>query len=320
MISQTELAEQFNRSRSHLRGVAFRMLGSAHEAEDAVQEVWLRASRVDASAVGNVTGWLTTIVGRVCLDMLRSRRRRREELTELADLDRVVAHDDATGPEDEAALADAVGLALLVVLDTLGPAERIAFVLHDLFAVPFNEIAEIVERSPAAAKKLASRARHRVHGVAAAPAADLARQREVVEAFLAAARAGDLSALLAVLAPDIVRRADRVALRGGVETEVRGARRVAEETVTNAGRARFARPVLVNGALGIAVAPRGRLQLVLEVAIHGGRIAAIDVIGDPTRLRQLQLAVVDTPPRDGSNSPTGIHTARPASLDEPSLR
>ncbi|XXY51283.1 sigma-70 family RNA polymerase sigma factor [Sorangium sp. So ce269] len=316
MISQAELAEQFDRSRSHLRAVAFRMLGSTDEADDAVQEVWLRASRVDSSAVGNVTGWLTTIVGRVCLDMLRSRRRRREELTEISDLDQVVAH-DATGPEDEMALADAVGLALLVVLDTLGPAERIAFVLHDLFAVPFDEIAEIVERSPAAAKKLASRARHRVHGAAAAPAADLARQREVVEAFLAAARAGDLSALLAVLAPDVVRRADRVALRGGAEAEVRGARRVAEETVTNAGRARFARPIVVNGALGVAVAPRGRLQLVLEIAIDGGRVSAINVIGEPTRLRQLQLAVVDSPSLGASTSPSENRTTPPG---DPGLR
>ncbi|XYH93172.1 sigma-70 family RNA polymerase sigma factor [Sorangium sp. So ce1128] len=320
MNSQAELAEQFDRSRSHLRAVAFRMLGSADEADDAVQEVWLRASRVDSSAVGNVTGWLTTIVGRVCLDMLRSRRRRREELTELSDLDEVVAHDDATGPDDEMALADAVGLALLVVLDTLGPAERVAFVLHDLFAVPFDEIAGIVERSPAAAKKLASRARHRVHGAAAAPAADLARQREVVGAFLAAARDGDLGALLAVLAPDVVRRADRVALRGGAETEVRGARRVAEETLTNSGRARFARPILVNGALGAAVAPRGRLQLVLEVAIDGGRVAAINVIGDPSRLRQLQLAVVDLPSLAGSSRPSGDRTAPPAPLDEPGIR
>ncbi|AUX48397.1 DNA-directed RNA polymerase sigma-70 factor [Sorangium cellulosum] len=293
MSHQAELAEQFDRSRSHLRAVAFRMLGSADEAEDAVQEVWLRASSVDASAVANVTGWLTTIVGRVCLDMLRSRRRRREELTEVTELDRVVARDDAIDPEEEVALADSVGLALLVVLDRLGPAERIAFVLHDLFGVPFDEIAEIVERSPAAAKKLASRARHRVHGAATVPAADLIRQRGVVEAFLAAARAGDLDALLAVLAPDVVRRADRAALRASAATEVRGARRVAEETLTNSGRARFARPVLVNGAVGVVVAPRGRLQLVLEVAIAGDRVAAIDVVGDPTRLRQLQLAVID---------------------------
>ncbi|WP_437611096.1 sigma-70 family RNA polymerase sigma factor [Sorangium sp. So ce834] len=296
MISQAELAEQLDRARSHLRAVAFRMLGSVDEAEDAVQEVWLRASRADASAVANVTGWLTTILGRVCLDMLRARRRRGEELTESGELDQVVDHGGSPGPEDEAALADAVGLALLVVLDTLGPAERVAFVLHDLFAVPFDEIAAIVGRSPAAAKKLASRARHRVRGGAAAPAAELAGHREVVEAFLAASRAGDLGALLAVLAPDVVRRADRAALRGGAEAEVRGARRVAEETATNAGRARFARPALVNGAVGVVVAPRGRLQLVLEVAIEGGRVAAIDVIGEPARLRQLRLAVVDAAP------------------------
>ncbi|WP_437738408.1 sigma-70 family RNA polymerase sigma factor [Sorangium sp. So ce1335] len=293
MNSQGELAEQLDRARSHLRAVAFRMLGSADDAEDAVQEVWLRASRADLSAIANVTGWLTTILGRVCLDMLRARRRRGEQLTDLAELDQTFAHEGSTDPEDEAALADAVGLALLVVLDTLGPAERVAFVLHDLFAVPFDEIAEIVERSPAAAKKLASRARHRVHGAATVPAAELARQREVVEAFLAATRAGDLGALLAVLAPDVVRRADRAALRGDAEAEVRGARQVAEETVTNAGRARFARPILVNGAVGAAVAPRGRLQLVLVVTIDGDRVAALDVIGDPARLRQLRLAVVD---------------------------
>ncbi|WP_437938894.1 sigma-70 family RNA polymerase sigma factor [Sorangium sp. So ce341] len=296
MISQAELAEQLDRARSHLRAVAFRMLGSVDEAEDAVQEVWLRASRADASAVANVTGWLTTILGRVCLDMLRARRRRGEELTEVGELDQGVDREGPSGPEDEAALADAVGLALLVVLDRLGPAERVAFVLHDLFAVPFDEIAAIVDRSPAAAKKLASRARHRVRGGAAAPAAELARQREVVEAFLAASRTGDLGALLAVLAPDVVRRADRAALRGGAEAEVRGARRVAEETATNAGRARFARPALVNGAVGVVVAPRGRLQLVLAVAVEGDRIAAIDAIGDPARLRQLRLAVVDAAP------------------------
>ncbi|XXX78271.1 sigma-70 family RNA polymerase sigma factor [Sorangium sp. So ce134] len=296
MISQAELAEQLDRARSHLRAVAFRMLGSVDEAEDAVQEVWLRASRADASAVANVTGWLTTILGRVCLDMLRARRRRGEELTDLGELDQAVAREGPAGPEDEAALADAVGLALLVVLGTLGPAERVAFVLHDLFAVPFDEIAGIVERSPAAAKKLASRARHRVRGAAAVPSAELAGQREVVEAFLAASRAGDLGALLAVLAPDVVRRADSAALRGGAAAEVRGARRVAEETATNAARARFARPILVNGAVGAAVAPRGRLQLVLELAIDGDRIAAIDVIGDPARLRQLRLAVLDVAP------------------------
>ncbi|MFC6020764.1 sigma-70 family RNA polymerase sigma factor [Plantactinospora solaniradicis] len=292
MQNQAELAEQFDRCRSHLRAVAFRMLGSADEAEDAVQEAWLRASRVDGTAIVNVTGWLTTIVGRVCLDMLRTRARRREELTDLADLERLVAR-DATDPEAEAVLADSVGLALLVVIDALGPAERIAFVLHDLFAVPFDEIAEVVDRSPVAAKKLASRARRRVHGTTTIPAADLDRQRKVVEAFLAASRAGDLGALLAVLDPDVVRRADPGALREGAATEAHGARTVAEETLTNTGRARFARPALVDGAVGIVVAPRGRLLFALRVVVVGERIAAIEVVAAPDRLRQLQLAVLD---------------------------
>ncbi|MEW9533979.1 sigma-70 family RNA polymerase sigma factor [Microbispora sp. NPDC049125] len=316
MDDQAELAEHFDRSRDHLRAVAFRMLGSADEADDAVQEAWLRAGRAGAGGVVNVTGWLTTIVGRVCLDMLRSRGRRCEELTDMAGLEPAAALDHAAGPEDEVVLAESVGLAMLVVLGRLGPAERVAFVLHDLFAVPFDEIAEIVERSPAAAKKLASRARHRVRGTAAmpatvpatvpapvpatvpvtgltgVPAADLARQREVVDAFLAASRAGDLGALLAVLAPDVVRRADRAALRGDAEAEVRGARAVAEETAANSSRARFARPVLVNGAVGVVVAPRGRLILVLEITVDGGLITAIDVVADPGRLRGLELAVV----------------------------
>jgi RNA polymerase sigma-70 factor (ECF subfamily) len=292
MDNQAELAEHFDRSRSHLRSVAYRMLGSTDEADDAIQEAWLRACRVGVDGVVNVPGWLTTIVGRVCLDMLRSRRRRREEFADLAELDLVVAH-DVTDPANEAVLADSVGLALLVVLDTLGPAERIAFVLHDLFAVPFDEIAEIVERSPAAAKKLASRARHRVHGTTTVPATDLVRQREVVGAFLAASRAGDLGGLLELLDPDVVRRADRFALQGDARAEMRGARTVAEETITNAGRARHARLALVNGAIGAVVAPRGRLVLVLAITTDGDRVAAIDVIGDPDRLRELELAVAD---------------------------
>ncbi|QXJ23194.1 sigma-70 family RNA polymerase sigma factor [Actinomadura graeca] len=308
MDDQAELAAHFDGARGHLRAVAFRMLGSADEADDAVQETWLRASRAGAGGVANVTGWLTTIVGRVCLDLLRSRRRRGEEPADLAGLETLAG--DAAGPEDEAVLADSVGLALLVVLDRLGPAERVAFVLHDLFAVPFAEIAGIVGRSPAAAKKLASRARARVHGTdpdagggtghgtgggtghgrSAAAAADLARQREVVEAFLAASRAGDLDALLAVLAPDAVRRTDRAEV-----TELRGARRIAEETRTNAARARFARPALVDGAPGAVVAPLGRLQLVLRLRIDGGRVTAIDVVTDPGRLRALGLAVMPGP-------------------------
>jgi RNA polymerase sigma factor (sigma-70 family) len=297
MHDQAELADQFERSRSHLRAVAFRMLGSAAEADDAVQSAWLRASRADARAVANVPGWLTTIVGRVCLDLLRSRRRRREDLADPAELRPLASADGEPDPEDQAVLAESVGLALLVVLDALGPAERVAFVLHDLFGVPFAQIAEIVDRSPDATKQLASRARRRVQGTATVPATDLARQREVVEAFLAASRAGDLGALLAVLAPDVVRRADRGALRGRPPTEVRGAREVAQETLANAGRARSARAVLVDGALGVVVAPRGRLLVVLRLVIDGDHVTEIDVVGDPARLRELRLAVVDAPPR-----------------------
>jgi len=287
------LAGEFERSRGHLRAVAFRMLGSADDADDAVQDAWLRASAADASNVVNLTGWLTTIVGRVCLDMLRARRRRGEQFTDMTVLEAAPAGDDAARPEDQAIMADSVGLALMVVLDRLGPAERVAFVLHDLFAVPFDQIAGIVDRSPAAAKKLASRARHRVHGTATVPAADLARQRRVVDAFLAASRAGDLNALLAVLAPEVVRRADRAAVPAGVPTEVRGARRVAEEALTTTGLARFARPALVNGVIGVVVAPRGRLLRVLEVTVDGDRITAINVIGEPASLHRLDLAAAD---------------------------
>ena len=287
------LAGEFERSRGHLRAVAFRMLGSADDADDAVQDAWLRASAADASNVVNLTGWLTTIVGRVCLDMLRARRRRGEQFTDMTVLEAAPAGDDAARPEDQAIMADSVGLALMVVLDRLGPAERVAFVLHDLFAVPFDQIAGIVDRSPAAAKKLASRARHRVHGTATVPAADLARQRRVVDAFLAASRAGDLNALLAVLAPEVVRRADRAAVPAGVPTEVRAARRVAEEALTTTGLARFARPALVNGVIGVVVAPRGRLLRVLEVTVDGDRITAINVIGEPASLHRLDLAAAD---------------------------
>lgn len=295
MDDQSALAELFDRSRGHLRGVAFRMLGSVDEADDAVQETWLRASRAGAAGVGNLTAWLTTIVGRVCLDMLRSRQRRREEFADLTELDLLTVDDDAD-PADEAVLADSVGLALLVVLNALGPAERTAFVLHDLFAVPFDQIAGIVDRSPDAAKKLASRARRRVHGTAAAGSADVARHRAIVDAFLAASRTGDLDGLLAVLAPDVVRRADRVALRGQAGAEIRGARLVAEETRTNTARARFARPALIDGALGAVVAPYGRLLLVLRFAFDGDRIGAIDVIGDPGRLGRIHIAVAPAAP------------------------
>ncbi|MGI5224220.1 sigma-70 family RNA polymerase sigma factor [Actinoallomurus sp. CA-142502] len=288
METEVRLAERFDTDRGHLRAVAYRMLGSLDEADDAVQETWLRASRTDIGEIANVTGWLTTIVGRVCLDMLRVRRRRDEELT----AEPVASSAPGADPEDEAVLAESVGLALLVVLDTLGPAERVAFVLHDLFAVPFADIAAILERSTVAAKKLASRARRRMHGTPAVPAADLVRQREVVGAFLAASRAGDLEALLAVLAPDVVRRTDRVAPGG--EGEVRGARRIAEETLTNTARARVADLALVDGEIGLVVAPRGRLLLVLRVEVDGDRVTAVDVIADPVRLRRLRIALAQS--------------------------
>ncbi|MFI0787371.1 sigma-70 family RNA polymerase sigma factor [Streptomyces lydicus] len=294
MDEQQGLAARFEAQRGRLRAVAYRMLGSPTEAEDAVQETWLRLARTDDSGVDNLPAWLTTVVSRVCLDMLRARTARREELTGQEELpDRVPEADDGSDPEHEAFLADAVGRALLVVLDTLAPAERVAFVLHDLFAVPFDLIAPIVERSPVTTKKLASRARHKVRGTPAVPAAELTRQRRVVEAFLAAARGGDLDELLAVLAPDVVRRVDPAALRAGGAAELRGARAVAEETVLLARNARFAAPALVDGTVGLVVAPHGRLLFVLTVTTEDGRVTAYDVIAAPARLRRLDLAVLD---------------------------
>jgi RNA polymerase sigma-70 factor, ECF subfamily len=285
---QEELARRFERQRGQLRAVAYRMLGSPSEADDAVQEAWLRLSRADVSGVGDLEAWLRTVVARLCLDALRSRRARREEPLGEA----VPAAGHGGGPEDEALLVDSVGRAMLVVLDRLAPAERVAFVLHDLFAVPFDQIAPIVDRNPAAAKKLASRARLRVRGAAAVPRAELGRQRRVVEAFLAAARSGDLEALLAVLAPDVVRRADLVALQPGGEAMVRGAQAVARQTMVLGPRARFAEPALVNGAVGAVVAPRGRLLLALAITVRDDQVAAYDVIADPERLRQVDLAVL----------------------------
>jgi len=290
------LAERFEEQRGHLRAVAYRMLGSLSEADDAVQEAWLRLSGADTSNVENLGGWLTTVVGRVCLDMLRSRTSRREEPLDAHLPERIVSRADGGDPEQEALLADSVGLALLVVLETLAPAERLAFVLHDMFAVPFEEIAPIVDRSPTAARQLASRARRRVHGMggregeSVAPRSELTRQREVVDAFLAAARGGDFDALLAVLDPDVVLRSDRAAQRPGVPAEVRGAAIVAEQAVR--GGARAARAALVNGAVGVIVAPRGRLLIVLDFTIRDGKIVAIDAIADPERLRQLDLAML----------------------------
>ncbi|MFL5666959.1 MAG: RNA polymerase sigma factor SigJ [Ktedonobacteraceae bacterium] len=283
------LAEQFEANRTHLRAVAYRMLGSLNEADDAVQESWLHLSRSDTSGVENLGGWLTTVVARVCLDMLRSRGSRREEPLGVHVPDPIVSREDGIDPEHEALLADSVGLALLVVLDTLNPAERLAFVLHDLFAVPFDEIAPIVGRSPTAARQLASRARRRVQGAATVPDVDLTRQREVVDAFLAASRGGDFDALLAVLDPDVVLRADRAAEHTGASREVRGAPAVAKQF---SGRARSAQPALVNGAVGVVWAPRGQPRVVFGFTITRGKIVEIDMLADPERLRQLNLEVL----------------------------
>ncbi len=283
------LAERFEAHRTHLRAVAYRMLGSASEADDAVQEAWLRLSRSNASGVENLGGWLTTVVARVCLNMLQSRASRREQPQGAHLPDPVAGREDGGDPEHEALLAEGVGLALLVVLDTLTPAERLAFVLHDTFAVPFDEIAPIVERSPAAARQLASRARRRVQG-AAPPDTDLTRQRAVVDAFLAASRGGDFDALLAVLDPDVVLRADHAAVQAGASREVRGAAAVAGAF---SGRARAARPALVNGAAGAVWAPGGRPRVVFAFTITRGRIVAIDLLADPERLRRLDLAVLE---------------------------
>lgn len=274
------LAGQFEGHRTHLRAVAYRMLGSAAEAEDAVQEAWLRLSRTDTSDVQNLGGWLTTVVSRVCLTMLQSRRTRREAPLE--------AHEHAAAegvdPEAEAVLADSVGSALLVVLDTLTPPERLAFVLHDLFGVPFDDIASIVGRSPAAARQLASRGRRRVQG--ASPEPDQARQREVVGAFLAASRAGDFEALLAVLDPDAVARADATAAAIGADAEVRGAAAVAG---AYAGRAQAARMMLVDGVPGLVWTQRGTPKVVFDFTVVGDKVTRIELLADPDLLAELKI-------------------------------
>jgi len=280
------LAEQFEANRVHLRAVAYRMLGSRAEADDAVQEAWLRLGRSDTSAVENLAGWLTTVVARVCLDMLRSRKTRREEAT-VEDAAESVAGDD--DPEHEALLADSVGLALLVVLKKLAPAERVAFVLHDMFDLPFEEIAPIIHRSPVAARQLASRARRRVQGGPLNRDDDVARQREVATAFLAASRDGNFAGLLAVLDPEVLFRADRTATQMGGTAEISGAAAVAQ---TFKGRARAARLALVDGAVGLAVVLQGRLRILLGLTIADGRIAAIDAIADPEHVAQLNVQIL----------------------------
>ena len=293
MTENEFLAEQFEATRPHLRAVAYRMLGSLNEADDAVQEAWLRLSRSDPDEIDNLGGWLTTVVSRVSLDMLRSRRSRREEpLDEVRVPEPIVSRADVLDPEHEALLADSVGLALLVVLETLSPAERLSFVLHDMFGVPFDEIGPMVDRSPTAARQLASRARRRVQGEAPTPDADLAEQRRVVDAFFAAARDGDFEGLLAVLDPDVVVRTDG-GKRRGISAEVHGAEAVAARAMSFAHLAPYVRPALVNGAAGVVVAPRGKPFSVMGFTVSGGKIVEIDALADPERLSRLDLAVLD---------------------------
>jgi RNA polymerase sigma-70 factor (ECF subfamily) len=289
MTDQDWLAQRFESNRTHLRAVAYRMLGSLTEADDAVQEAWIRLSRADTSEVENLRGWLTTVVGRVCLNMLRSRRTRREAPLETHVADPIVSPEAGTDPEQEALLGDSLGLALLAVLDTLNPAERVAFVLHDVFAVPFDEIAPIVGRSPVAARQLASRARRRVQG-APVPDTDLEGQWEIVDAFLAAARDGDFERLLAVLDPEVVVRSDGGAARPELVSVVRGADAVAKQAMSFRRFAETATRALINGIPGgVAWLPDGSPFAVLSVTVAGGRIVSIDILADPDRLRQLDL-------------------------------
>ncbi|ADD39946.1 sigma-70 family RNA polymerase sigma factor [Stackebrandtia nassauensis] len=295
-----EAARRFEENRARLRAVAYRMLGSLAEAEDAVQETWLRYSRADTAEVANLPGWLTTVTGRVCLNMLRARRTRREVSIDAVtddgrrgadtELERHPATD--ADPEREAVMADSVGLALLVLLDTLSPGERLAFVLHDMFTVPFEEIAPLVDRSAAATRQLASRARRRVKGGAAVSRAELDRQRPVVDAFLTAVRGADLEALVALLDPSVTLRADRHVVPSARPITISGATTVAETAMAATGRARFTGLVLIDGAVGLLMAPGGRLRLVLRFGFDGERITGIDVVADPARLAELELAVV----------------------------
>ncbi|MGW6479338.1 sigma-70 family RNA polymerase sigma factor [Streptomyces sp. NPDC055059] len=315
MDENASLSERFEKDRIRLRAVAYRMLGSVTEADDAVQETWLRLSRTadahahhedgegrgdgDAPAgIENLTGWLTTVVSRVCLNMLRARENRREDPLDAYVPDPDAAPEDGRDPEEEALLADSVGVALLVVLDTLTPAERLAFVLHDTFAVPFDEIGPLIERTPAATRQLASRARRRVRGVAPAPGADLPRRRQVVEAFLAATRGGNFDALVALLHPDVVLHADRTVVPTSEPVVVRGAATVARGAMAATGRALFTGPALIDGSAGLVMAPGGRLFLVLVFTVTGDLITGIDVIAEPESLRHLDIAVLDGDPSD----------------------
>jgi RNA polymerase sigma-70 factor (ECF subfamily) len=292
------LAAQFETNRGHLRAVAYRMLGSLSEADDVVQEAWLRLSRSDTSSVGNLGGWLTTVVARVCLDLLRSRKLRGEESLDAHLPEQIASHAEGIDPEHEVLLADSVGTALLVVLETLTPSERLAFVLHDMFGVSFDEIATIVDKTPAAARQLASRARRRVQG-AAVPNPDLVRQRRVVDAFLAASRGGDFAALLALLDPDVVLRADAAAVLGSAAKQAEGAPKLAPEVHgaaavadTFAGRARQAQPALLDGAVGAVWAPGGTPRAAFAFMIADDRIVGIEIIVEPARLAEIEVEIL----------------------------
>ncbi len=291
MNGKEGLAERFEADRGRLRAVAYRMLGSLAEADDAVQACWLRLSQADPDAIRNLQGWLTTTVARLCLDRLRWRKSRREESLDAHPGEPAAAEEKRTGPNQEALIAESVGLALLVMLERLSPGERVAFVLHDTLRIPFDRIATIVDRSPAAARQLASRARRRMQGTSAAPAADLSAQRDAVDAFLAALRAEDVEGLLAVLAPQTVRIADAAAAPERAR-ELRGSTAVVGEALTHAGFARNARPMLVNGSVGIVVAPLGRLRVAISCTVEAGRIVRMEVIADPDSLGKLDLAML----------------------------
>ena len=288
---QQDLARRFEQDRGRLWAVAFRMLGASGEAEEAVQEAWLRLARSDAEEIEDLPSWLTTVVARICLDMLRARKARQEEPLGPHVPDPIVSPLEGGDPEHEALVADSVGLAMLGVLETLSPEERVAFVLHDMFSVPFEQVADLLDRSPVAARKAASRARGRVEAEPTAPDVNLDRQREVVDAFFAAAREGDFDALVEVLHPEVVIRADGGAARPSANHVIRGAAEVAGRAMTFANLSPFVRPVLVNGVAGVLVAPQGRLFSVMAFTVAGGKVVAIDALADPVRLERLELGV-----------------------------
>ncbi|WP_263416613.1 sigma-70 family RNA polymerase sigma factor [Terriglobus albidus] len=293
MTEKDWLTKQFEQNRGHLRGIAYRMLGSLSEAEDAVQETWMRLNRSDANSIDNLGGWLTTVVSRVCLDMLRSRSSRREDSIDENPIE-IRAKDEASiDPEQEAILAESVGIALMVLLNRLTPAERFAFVLHDLMDLPFDEIAPILGRTSTATRQLASRARRQVRGVSPDAGIDFAQQQEVVNSFLTALRAGDIEALVQVLDPGLVVHIDKSAAATGVPVEIHGARNWARNAVAFARHLRFLQPALVDGAVGILLAPRGRLFRVLRFTFTDSRITQLDVIADPERLQQLEIGMLE---------------------------